>query len=264
MAVEEQLQHMQGALGYAWQTSCYNQFYLLSLRYGQLLTQRAQQLQVLKLRPLAALIKPPHAEDAAWEAHLLRQQQQLLQQVVQAAAVAKDTAAHQQQKLAVQIQVEHGRLRRQVESGNMSMEEQAEAAEQLQAQEQAIQQHTQQPALQQLRDLQQQVPALLQRFKEESEEGRLATAAAVLGALFSTEFGRGYGDMGSWLQGHLYQCPNGHMYVIGECGQAMQRSRCPECGVPIGGQSHSLEHTNRRADAAIRERVVQQARAARR
>ena len=27
-----------------------------------------------------------------------------------------------------------------------------------------------------------------------------------------------------------YQCPNGHAYVIGECGLAMIESRCPECG----------------------------------
>ncbi|KAG1731512.1 uncharacterized protein EDB91DRAFT_1154350 [Suillus paluster] len=47
--------------------------------------------------------------------------------------------------------------------------------------------------------------------------------------------------------GHFYNCANGHTFVIGECGGAMQRSVCPECGSPIGGQSHHLDDTNTRA-----------------
>nr|GAT43007.1 predicted protein [Mycena chlorophos] len=47
--------------------------------------------------------------------------------------------------------------------------------------------------------------------------------------------------------GHFYTCPQGHVYVIGECGGAMQRSRCPECGASIGGSNHNLDSTNRRA-----------------
>ncbi|KAF8748917.1 P-loop containing nucleoside triphosphate hydrolase protein [Rhizoctonia solani] len=53
---------------------------------------------------------------------------------------------------------------------------------------------------------------------------------------------------GTWYQevtnrafghtGHFYQCPNGHPYVIGECGGAMQVSTCPECGAAIGGSHH--------------------------
>jgi len=46
--------------------------------------------------------------------------------------------------------------------------------------------------------------------------------------------------------GHFYQCPNGHTYVIGECGGAMQQASCMECGAPIGGQGHNLESTNTR------------------
>ncbi|CAG8514866.1 9304_t:CDS:10, partial [Diversispora eburnea] len=38
--------------------------------------------------------------------------------------------------------------------------------------------------------------------------------------------------------GHWYQCPNGHPYTIGECGMAMQTSRCPDCGAGIGGNDH--------------------------
>lgn len=38
--------------------------------------------------------------------------------------------------------------------------------------------------------------------------------------------------------GHWYYCVNGHPFTIGECGMAMQRSVCPECGAPVGGQNH--------------------------
>ncbi|KAF5338164.1 hypothetical protein D9758_014722 [Tetrapyrgos nigripes] len=47
--------------------------------------------------------------------------------------------------------------------------------------------------------------------------------------------------------GHFYTCRNGHVFVIGECGGAMQASRCPECGEPVGGSSHRLDNTNRQA-----------------
>ncbi|KAJ2916298.1 hypothetical protein MD484_g4129, partial [Candolleomyces efflorescens] len=48
--------------------------------------------------------------------------------------------------------------------------------------------------------------------------------------------------------GHWYNCPNGHTFVIGECGGAMETSRCPECGEVIGGQDHNLNATNTRAE----------------
>ncbi|KAK1147006.1 hypothetical protein N8T08_002334 [Aspergillus melleus] len=38
--------------------------------------------------------------------------------------------------------------------------------------------------------------------------------------------------------GHWYYCVNGHPFTIGECGAAMQLSRCPECGAAVGGQNH--------------------------
>ncbi|KAF8210466.1 P-loop containing nucleoside triphosphate hydrolase protein [Mycena galopus ATCC 62051] len=47
--------------------------------------------------------------------------------------------------------------------------------------------------------------------------------------------------------GHFYQCPQGHVYVITECGGAMQRSNCPECGAAIGGTAHALDAANRPA-----------------
>jgi hypothetical protein len=45
-------------------------------------------------------------------------------------------------------------------------------------------------------------------------------------------------------QGHWYKCPNGHIYVIGECGGAMEEGRCNECGEAIGGTHHRLLSSN--------------------
>lgn len=35
-------------------------------------------------------------------------------------------------------------------------------------------------------------------------------------------------------QGHWYECPNGHAYVIDACGGAMEEAKCPDCGAKIG------------------------------
>jgi hypothetical protein len=40
--------------------------------------------------------------------------------------------------------------------------------------------------------------------------------------------------------GHWYTCVNGHPFNIGNCGQANQRSTCPECGAQIGGLNHQM------------------------
>ncbi|RLN90337.1 hypothetical protein BBJ28_00013206 [Nothophytophthora sp. Chile5] len=40
--------------------------------------------------------------------------------------------------------------------------------------------------------------------------------------------------------GHWYRCVNGHSYSIGECGMAMEETRCPECGARVGGANHSF------------------------
>jgi hypothetical protein len=39
-------------------------------------------------------------------------------------------------------------------------------------------------------------------------------------------------------KGHWYKCPNGHYYVIADCGGAMEESKCPDCGSVVGGQNH--------------------------
>ncbi|KAL3881517.1 hypothetical protein ACJMK2_027949 [Sinanodonta woodiana] len=36
----------------------------------------------------------------------------------------------------------------------------------------------------------------------------------------------------------FYRCPNGHPYVIGDCGRPGAVGKCPKCGMEIGGQSH--------------------------
>ena len=48
-------------------------------------------------------------------------------------------------------------------------------------------------------------------------------------------------------KGHWFKCPKGHFYCIGECGGAMEASKCPECGSVIGGQNHSLAEGNEHA-----------------
>lgn len=45
-------------------------------------------------------------------------------------------------------------------------------------------------------------------------------------------------------QGHWFKCPKGHIYVITECGGAMQVGKCNECGAEIGGNNHRLLSDN--------------------
>ncbi|ETO12101.1 hypothetical protein RFI_25276 [Reticulomyxa filosa] len=41
-----------------------------------------------------------------------------------------------------------------------------------------------------------------------------------------------------------YTCPNGHLYVIGECRIPVELGKCPECGSNIGGKYHRMLDTN--------------------
>ncbi|XP_052808680.1 E3 ubiquitin-protein ligase rnf213-alpha-like isoform X1 [Mya arenaria] len=36
----------------------------------------------------------------------------------------------------------------------------------------------------------------------------------------------------------FYRCPNGHAYVIGDCGRPAEVGKCKECGANIGGRGH--------------------------
>ncbi|XP_072308697.1 NFX1-type zinc finger-containing protein 1-like [Eucyclogobius newberryi] len=49
------------------------------------------------------------------------------------------------------------------------------------------------------------------------------------------------------MPGHWFKCPNGHVYLITECGGAMEKSQCPECKETIGGSNHSLVRDNQLA-----------------
>ncbi|XP_077428659.1 NFX1-type zinc finger-containing protein 1 isoform X2 [Vanacampus margaritifer] len=44
--------------------------------------------------------------------------------------------------------------------------------------------------------------------------------------------------------GHWFQCPNRHVYVITECGGAMEARRCTDCDAMIGGGNHTLASGN--------------------
>ncbi|OQR83744.1 hypothetical protein ACHHYP_14331 [Achlya hypogyna] len=67
-------------------------------------------------------------------------------------------------------------------------------------------------------------------------------------AIFAV-FARDANGFNAGFGGHWYSCPNGHPYVITECGGAMQVAACPECGAAIGGSNHSLLGTNQTARA---------------
>ncbi|KAH9330792.1 hypothetical protein KI387_002900 [Taxus chinensis] len=49
-------------------------------------------------------------------------------------------------------------------------------------------------------------------------------------------------------RGHWYKCPNGHFYVVGECGGPMQKSKCPDCNAVVGGESHRPAEGNSHSD----------------
>jgi len=53
-------------------------------------------------------------------------------------------------------------------------------------------------------------------------------------------------------RGHWYKCPNGHQFVITECGGALEEARCPECSAPIGGHDHNTLDGVRRDTAMER------------
>lgn len=54
-------------------------------------------------------------------------------------------------------------------------------------------------------------------------------------------------DDGWTNQGHWYECPNGHPYIITEHDGAAEASLCPECRLPIGGTSHKLQASNNKS-----------------
>ena len=49
-----------------------------------------------------------------------------------------------------------------------------------------------------------------------------------------------------------YECPNGHRYVITECGKPYESFRCPTCSARIGGERYVLAENNRDASGQDR------------
>lgn len=83
-------------------------------------------------------------------------------------------------------------------------------------------------------------------------DGRRPTALGVQGTLTDEEKAEIMQAMQQdpgWHAGgmHWHTCPNGHVYAVGNCGHAMQRSSCPECGAAIGGVGGLLAAGNRAA-----------------
>jgi hypothetical protein len=83
--------------------------------------------------------------------------------------------------------------------------------------------------------------AILKQREEELRKQQAASISEVIKVVTRNEVGN--------QGGHWFECPNGHPYLIGECGGAMQVSKCPDCGVPVGGTSHQLLPSNNRAAA---------------
>ncbi|EFJ49576.1 hypothetical protein VOLCADRAFT_89933 [Volvox carteri f. nagariensis] len=92
---------------------------------------------------------------------------------------------------------------------------------------------------------------LMSRLESFSQQVEAAELLSVLKVVAAREYSSN--DAMRWLSGHLYRCPNGHPYIIGNCGGAMERATCPECGAVIGGGSHRLVAGNAPATEAWRD-----------
>ncbi|KAF9942706.1 hypothetical protein BGZ67_000112 [Mortierella alpina] len=89
----------------------------------------------------------------------------------------------------------------------------------------------------------------------------VARGEALYNPLTEAEKAQVFTAMQQTLRGsrHWYTCPNGHPYVIADCGMAMVTSRCIECGLAVGGASHQLLQDNRRNEeyeALYRQRAT--------
>ena len=50
-------------------------------------------------------------------------------------------------------------------------------------------------------------------------------------------------DPDGWYSGvvHWYNCPNGHVFALGECGLLLEEASCYECGARLGMMNHLTE-----------------------
>ncbi|RMZ93472.1 E3 ubiquitin-ligase RNF213-like [Brachionus plicatilis] len=54
----------------------------------------------------------------------------------------------------------------------------------------------------------------------------------------------------------FYSCPNGHIYVIGDCGRPWIMDKCKTCGEAIGGEQHRLVSDNSMIDDSIHDKTM--------
>ncbi|KAF0690676.1 Aste57867_17945 [Aphanomyces stellatus] len=87
---------------------------------------------------------------------------------------------------------------------------------------------------------------LIEKAKRALNDGPLTKEEKT--AIFQV-FARDSNGYNSGFGGNWYACPNGHPYVITECGGAMQEYHCPECGARIGGSDHHILDSNQTAEA---------------
>ena len=95
------------------------------------------------------------------------------------------------------------------------------------------------------------------RILNEEQKGLIKTALQDLAKKLNTGIGiseterkqivAAFVAKGQWAntKGHWFKCPNGHIYVIDDCGGASVESRCNECGSQIGGTGHRLRQDTR-------------------
>lgn len=53
--------------------------------------------------------------------------------------------------------------------------------------------------------------------------------------------------------GHWYNCANGHLSTIGECGRPIEKAKCTICGALIGGVDNENEESVTRTDDLEKE-----------
>jgi hypothetical protein len=215
------LQWAENAAAYA---QCYTSSYRLSHCLMLLLIERAKQLQSFKhttmLDLLSGLQDRPTAPAMPWSSqpaatsgsgtrhhqilkNLKDAQQRLLKQAEQVGEAAERLFARQRQQL--------------LQSAEGNLMEQHEVLQMRHADIEAIQQ------------LSAKLPNVAAELTADNGLDA-AEVAAVLAAVMKGE-GGWQSNLQSFMQGHLYSCPNGHLFVIGECGGAMQVMSCsgPAC-----------------------------------
>lgn len=219
---------LQWAVGAAAEDHCYTQSYHLTHCLMLLLVERANQLQILKQQAIACLLAP-------------------------AAAAATRTRHHQSGSSAMELYLQQlGRIQQQLlqqaeAAGNSSMslfwdQKQrllAAAGDDLQEQQEI--EAYRNVAAEEVQSLLQRLPNIAAELSSGVPDA--TEVAAVLVAVMQGE--GGHSSLNSFLAGHLYECPNGHLFVIGNCGGAMQVScpRGPDLGRCCQGDTQNWVHS---------------------